>query len=317
MHVAVVGDFPEIAQKNIRSSFPKSWQVDIVRLSDSDSVLQDADVLIPEHIPVDESLLDRAPHLRLVQTGAGYDNVDVAACSKRHILVCNAAGVNANAVAEHTMALMLGWFKNIAYLDDFMKSHRDEQELCYCGGELRGKTVGILGLGAIGQRVAALCQAFGMKVLVYRRHPKTMQGIKQVSLDDLYARSDILTVHVPLTPETRHMVSREAFAKMKKSAVLINTSRGAVLDEKVLTEALQQHEIAGACLDVFEKEPLPQSSPLRRLPNVLLTPHTAGLPDGVKYHRARYAFFVSNIEKVWAAQRPACLINEEIWLVSR
>lgn len=313
MNLVIIGRFPADTGAQIRAFFPADWEVSITESNLAGPYLQNADALIPEHIPIGPSFLDKAPKLRMIQTGAGYDNVDLAECTRRSILVCSAAGVNTAAVAEHTMALILGWFKNIVYLDSFLKAHRDSRELRYSGGELCGKTAGIIGLGAIGQRVSSLCRAFGMNVLGYTRHPKSVQGVEAVSLDELLARSDVVSIHVPATPETRHMIGRQAFQKMKPSAVLVNTARGSVVHEEALIEALSDHQIAGACLDVFEEEPLPQASRLRELPNVILTPHTAGYPDGVKLHEKRYSFFSSNIRQAWSGEMPANLLNRDAW----
>ena len=313
MNLVIIGRFPADTDTQIRAFFPADWEVSITESNLAGPYLQNADALIPEHIPIGPSFLDKAPKLRMIQTGAGYDNVDLAECTRRSILVCSAAGVNTAAVAEHTMALILGWFKNIVYLDSFLKAHRDSRELRYSGGELCGKTAGIIGLGAIGQRVSSLCRAFGMNDLGYASHPKSVQGVETVSLDELLARSDVVSIHVPATPETRHMIGRQAFQKMKPSAVLVNTARGAVVHEEALIEALSDHQIAGACLDVYEEEPLPQASRLRELPNVILTPHTAGYPDGVKLHEKRYSFFSSNIRQAWSGEMPANLLNRDAW----
>lgn len=311
MNLVIIGRFSADTAARIRAFFPPDWKV---ALTGPDNLcLQDAEALIPEHLPVSAALLDRAPKLRMIQTGAGSDNVDLAECTRRGILVCSAAGVNAAAVAEHTMALILGWFKNIVYLDTFLKARRDSRELCYSGGELLGKAAGIIGLGAIGQRVAALCQAFGMNVLGYSRHPKCIQGVENVRLEELLERSDVVSLHVPATPETRHLMDRQAFRRMKPSAVLVNTARGSVVHEADLIEALRRHQIAGACLDVYEEEPLPQASQLRSLPNVLLTPHTAGYPDGVRLHAGRYSFFAGNLQRAWRGELPENLLNQDAW----
>lgn len=304
MNLVIIGRFPADTDTQIRAFFPADWEVSITESNLAGPYLQNADALIPEHIPIGPSFLDKAPKLRMIQTGAGYDNVDLAECTRRSILVCSAAGVNTAAVAEHTMALILGWFKNIVYLDSFLKAHRDSRELRYSGGELCGKTAGIIGLGAIGQRVSSLCRAFGMNVLGYTRHPKSVQGVEAVSLDELLARNDVVSIHVPATPETRHMIGRQAFQKMKPSAVLVNTARGSIIREEDLIEALSDHQIAGACLDVYEEEPLPQASRLRELPNVILTPHTAGYPDGVKLHEKRYSFFPATSGRHGAVKCP-------------
>lgn len=311
MNVLIIGAFPEEAQARQKASFPKDWKVCIAEPEKAAPFFPAAEVLIPEHIPVNRSLLDKLPRLKLVQTGAGYDNVDIEECTRRNIMVCNAKGVNANAVAEHTMAMILAWYKNIVTLDTFMKAHRAEDELSYSGAELEGKTIGIIGLGAIGQKVASLSGAFGMRVIGYDHHPKSVQGVQNVSLDELLAKSDIISLHVPANGETRHLINRHTLEKMKRSALLVNTTRGSVVNEEDLVNALTAHRIAGACLDVFEQEPLGQDSRLRDFPNVILTPHTAGLPDGVKFHAKRQAFFVKNIQKLLNNEIPDNLLNEK------
>lgn len=308
--IAVVGIFSDVSRQRIQAVFPGEWTVRFAPPGEAGSILPEADVLLPEHIRVDAALLSRAPRLRLVQTGAGFDNVDLSACAAQGVWVCNAPGVNAQAVAEHVMALLLAWYKNIPYLDRCMKDRTPEDALRYAGGELWGKTVGIIGLGAVGSAVARLSAAFGMRVLGYSRTVKAMPDVEPVERNALYRQSDVVTVHVPLNGETRHMIGAEAFSSMKPDALFINTSRGAVADEARLLQALRDGEIGGACLDVFEEEPLSPDSPLRDLPNVILTPHTAGFPDGVKFHRARYEFFRRNIQRVMAGRTPEHPLNE-------
>lgn len=308
MRVAVICSVPPETAERIRRCFPAEWEVCVVPPEGAAAVLGSADAVIPEHVPVDRAFLDRAPGLRMVQTGAGYDNVDVAECTRRGIWVCSAAGVNAAAVAEHTMALLLCWYKNIARLDRCLKEGGNMPD--YTGSELSGKTVGIVGLGEIGKRVANCCAAFGMAVIGYSRRPGEVPGVERVELDRLWRESDVVTLHVPLHDGTRHMVGRRELAQMKDTALLINTSRGAVVDEAQLIEALRRGWIGGACLDVFEQEPLAAESPLRTLPNVLLTPHTAGLPDGVRFHEKRYRFFARNIAEFLAGRRPENVRNE-------
>ena len=309
MYILIIGNFPEETREKIRNAFPKEWTVTITEPKNVSSFLQVAEVVVAEHFRVDEQFLGSAPKLRMIQTGSGFDNVDLAACRKRGIQVFSAPGVNAAAVAEHVMALMLSWYKNIPYLDSFMKSHRDEKELDYAGGELAGKTIGIIGTGHIGKKVASLCSIFDMNVLGYSRKKTADSVIEMTELDDLLRRSDIITVHVPLTEESREMIGMAELAKMKKSALLINTSRGAVIEENALIDALRKGQIAGACLDVFTEEPLSQESPLRDMKNVILTPHTAGLPDGVKYHAKRYQYFVNNIKRFMEEQGETELIE--------
>jgi D-3-phosphoglycerate dehydrogenase len=273
--------------------------------------LSDADIVIPEHIRVDKAFLDQAPHLKLVQTGAGFDNVDIDECTRHGVWAANAAGVNAVAVAEHVLAFILSWYKNIPYLDSFMKNKEDEKRLCYTGSELEGKTIGILGLGAIGKNVAKYCNALNMRVIAHHiRSMETKEKIEMVDVDTLYRESDILTVHVYLNDQTRHMLNAAAFKAMKNTVLFINTSRGAIVQEVDLIEALKNRTIAAACLDVFEKEPLSIDSELRNMRNVLLTPHTAGMPDGLKFHKNRYQFFLKNIQQVLSGEAPNSALNK-------
>ena len=309
MKVVITGFFPDAAKDRIIESFPSAWTVRIVMPDEAEQELTDADVLIPEHILINDEILQKAPKLKLVQTGAGYDNVDLCACTMHGVQVCNAAGVNANAVAEHVMAFILCWYKNIVKLDRFLKMDSDEGGLSYCGAELTEKTIGLVGFGHVGKKVAEYCNAFHMNVLVCSRKPTGAAGIEQRDLDSLVRDSDIVSLHVSLNESTRHMINADVLAKMKSDAVLINTSRGGVIDEPQLLHALQKGLIGGACLDVFEDEPLRPDHPFRSLENVILTPHTAGLPDGVKYHRKRYEFFVRNIERVMNNEIPDCRIN--------
>lgn len=299
MKVLIVGYYTEDTVEKIRNVFPDEWNVVAVFPGEEEREILDADILIPEHIPVNETLLKQAAKLKLVQTGAGFDNVDIEACTKYGVQAANAAGVNATAVAEHTFAMILGYYKNIPFLDSFMKQGKDEKQLYYNGAELDGKTIGIIGLGAIGRKVASYCHAMGIKILGYDPYVKECADyIHLVKLEELLKESDIITVHVYLNDETRHMFACDTFEKMKKTAVLVNTARGGIICQQDLIEALKKGEIGGACLDVFEEEPLPADSELRKLSNVILTPHTAGMPDGLKFHKTRYEFFRKNIEAV-------------------
>lgn len=302
MNILIIGEFPESTKARIRACFPENWKLNIVPQENAADHLAVAEAIIPEHARVDVSLLSNAPALKFIQTGAGYDNVDLSACAERGITVCNASGVNANAVAEHVLALILAWYKNIPFLDSHMKKGCIPEAMEYEGAELRGRTAGIIGLGNTGLRTAELCKAFGLNVLGFSHVP--VDGISCVSLDELLSKSDIVSLHVPLTEETFHMIDHRALSIMKSSALLINTSRGAVVNENALVAALENGLIGGACLDVFETEPLPQGSRLRDLPNVILTPHTAGLPDGVRFHQARYDFFAENIRRFFCGEEP-------------
>jgi D-3-phosphoglycerate dehydrogenase len=313
MKILIVGYFTESSKLNIIRHFPKEWNIVIVPPGEEMlHHIKDCQVIIPEHVKIDFNLLSIAKELKLVQTGAGYDNVDIDACTQRGIWAANAAGVNAQAVAEHVMAFILSYYKNIPYLDSFMKSKVDQNQLDYTGSELNGKTIGIIGYGAIGKKVAEFCRVFDMNVLVYARNPVVLsEGIAQVlNFVDLVSKSDIVTVHASLNPQSQKLIDKEVFKKMKNTALFINTARGGIVNEKDLIDALKNRDISGACLDVFEKEPLPIDSELRNLSNVILTPHTAGLPDGLKFHKKRYDFFVNNIKRVENGKEPESKLNQ-------
>lgn len=313
MKILIVGYFNEISKFNIVKSFPQDWNVVIVPPgTEMLTHLEDCQVIIPEHIKVDHSLLAHAKQLKLVQTGAGFDNVDVPACTQHGIWVANAAGVNAQAVAEHVMALILSYYKNIPFLDAFMKNKKDENQLDYTGSELKDKTIGIIGLGAIGKKVAAFCSVFDMKVQAYARKAAAQSDavVKMTDFDTLIRTSDIISVHVPLHEQNERMIDKAVFEKMKNTALFINTARGGIVDESDLVDALKNGNLAGACLDVYESEPLSMDSELRNLGNVILTPHTAGMPDGRKFHKKRYDFFITNIKRIENGEEPESKLNQ-------
>ncbi|QJD85633.1 NAD(P)-dependent oxidoreductase [Cohnella herbarum] len=311
MNVLITGFFNESSKQRVTRSFPEGWNIQIVEPQRCEEFIGEADVLIPEHIEVNEALLSKARNLKFVQTGAGYDNVDIEACTNRNIWVSNAAGVNANAVAEHIFALVLGYYKNISFLDQAMKNREDETKLDYVGGELLGKTIGTIGFGAIGSRVAELAKAFKMNVLAYDAY-KSIENhdVEQVDLDTLIANSDVITVNIFLNPSTRNLVDKTFLNKMKSNALLVNTARGPLVCEEDLINALKNNVIGGACLDVFQVEPLSVNSELRTLKNVILTPHTAGMPDGTKFHETRYRFFVQNIQRIRNNEPPQNNLNQ-------
>lgn len=309
MNLLIIGDYPVATQARMRAAFPVEWQITIAAPDACAPHLADAEAVIPEHVLVDDAFLAQAPRLRFVQVGAGYDNVDLAACSRRGVQVCNAAGLNADAVAEHVMALLLCHYKNICPLNQFMHTGGSAPLPDYHGGELSGRTLGLVGLGHIGRAVAVRAQAFGLRVLGWSYRPIDVPGVEFVLLSQLFAESDIVSLHVPLTDDTRQLIDAAALAQMKPTSLLINTARGGLIDEAALVRALQSGTLGGACLDVFAEEPLPAESPLRQLDNVILTPHTAGYPDGPKFHAKRIAYFAANIQRWLAGDEPQGKLN--------
>jgi glyoxylate reductase len=241
---------------------------------------------------VDAAFLDAAgPRLRVVaHFGVGYDNVDVAAAGERGIVVANTPDVLTGAVAEHTIALVLALLRRVAEGDRLIR-RGEEWELAptfMLGRSLEGRTLGVVGFGRIGREVARLAEAFGMRVVYTRRSGGG------VPLERLLAEADVVTLHTPLTPETRHLIGPEELAAIRPEAVLVNTTRGPVVDEGALVEALLAGRIAGAALDVFEREP--EVSPeLLGLENVVLTPHA-----GSATHEAREAMGMLCVEALRA-----------------
>ena len=246
--------------------------------------IQGADALIVRNqTKVTAALLSKATTLQVIgRAGVGYDNIDVQAANQTGVVVSYSPEENAISVAEHVLGLLLALARKIPGADRSVKNGKWERKK-YHGVELLGKTLGILGLGKIGARVALRAKAFGIRLLTYEAFLPTTHlhftetGACLVSFDQLLAESDFLTVHLPLNEKTRGMLNIKAFEKMKPTAFLINTSRGEIVVEKDLVKALQEGKLAGAALDVRETEPPPAESPLYVLENVILTPHTAGL----------------------------------------
>ena len=231
-----------------------------------------ADVLIVRsRTKVTKELIDSAPKLKIIaRAGSGTDTIDVAYAQSKGIRVINAPGANAQSVAEHTIALMLSLSRDIVNTSIVLKQGKWTKST-YRGFELCGKTLGIVGFGHVGKHVAEIATAIGMNVTVFSR------SRQDAPLRELLEKSDVVSLHVSLSKETEGMLGKSEFALMKPTAVLINTSRGSVIDEMALIDALQQNTIAGAALDVYNNEPLDPTSPLCRLPNVILTPHVASV----------------------------------------
>ena len=241
--------------------------------------LADFDVIctLRERMPIPASLIERLPRLKyIVVTGKRYDTVDVAAAAARGVLVSNTpvAGAGAGGVAELVWGLILSATRHIAAEDRLMRQGGWQH---HAGTTIGGKTLGILGLGGLGRRVAEIAHVFGMQVQAWSQNMTDEQadacGAKRVSKEELFATSDIITVHLALSDRTRGIVGAPELRAMKKTAYLINTARGAIVDEQALIDVLTARSIAGAGLDVYEKEPLPADHAFRSLPNVVITPH--------------------------------------------
>jgi D-3-phosphoglycerate dehydrogenase len=243
------------------------------------ATLYGADAVIVRLFTIDEGDIFRAKRLKVVaKHGVGLDNIDIEAATTAGIPVVYTPTANANAVAEHTLTMMLALCRQIAPASAALREGRFEQRSRYQGVELAGKTLGILGLGRIGSRVAQMAASgLQMKVLAYdpylAKDSYSGPAILIDSLETLLKQADFLSLHVELTPETRHLIDGPKLDMVKATCRLVNTSRGAVIDEEALVRALEAGRLAGAALDVFEEEPLPADHPLLSAPNTLLTPH--------------------------------------------
>lgn len=275
----------------IASRTPKGWTSAVIAAQPDGSYAEedlrevaDADFLVVGLEPAPEVLFAHAKKLKLVQRlGAGYDNIDLEAAARYGVPVCDMPDFNAATVAEHTIMLILALLRRAFESTLLMKAGHWPLSTIVAQGifDLQGKTLGIIGFGAIGQAVAKRVKPFEVRICYYdkrRLDPAEEEelDVSFVSLDHLLSHSDIVTIHLPLTSETQGLIGKDELRKMKRTAILVNTARGAIVDEEALAEALGQGTIAGAGLDVFGGEPLDPRHPLRRCPNVLMTPHTAG-----------------------------------------
>ncbi len=259
----------------------QGWNIIVSNPKEYAQHLATADALLVRSVvQVTPEVLAAAPKLRVIgRAGVGVDNVNLPASTAAGVLVMNTPGGNAVSVAEHTIALMLSMARSIPQASASTKAGKWEKKK-FLGSELRGKTVGVIGLGSIGREVVRRARAFEMKVIAHDPYvtPQIAKdlGLDLVTLNELYAKSDYITVHVSLTPETDKLLNKEAFAMMKKGVRIVNCARGELLDELALKEAIESGKVAGASLDVFTKEPTDASFPLFGMEQVLATPHIGG-----------------------------------------
>lgn len=247
--------------------------------------VKDADIVIANKAPMNESTLKDAPNVKLICLFAtGFDSVDLAYCKSRGIKVANVVNYSTAAVVQHTLLLALALEEKLIHYDNYVKSGEYGAQDRFSNfdrvfGELEGKTWGIVGMGNIGRRVAQVVQTLGCKVIFYSASGKSScTEYERVELDELLSQSDILSLHCPLSDRTRGLINKEAFSKMKKSAILVNVARGPVVDTQALYEALTEGRIAAAGLDVLEKEPISKDNPLGKIKDstkLIITPHMA------------------------------------------
>ena len=274
------------------------------------------DAVIVRLLKIDASDLDQCPDLKVIgKHGVGVDNIDCEAATARGITVVNTPTANANAVAEHTIGLMLALARNTVPASVALREGRFGDHPQFMGVELAGRTLGVVGLGRIGSRVAEMASAgLAMKVRGYDPFltAATYKGPAELatSLDDLFNEADFLSLHVALNPETRHLIDDARIGMLKPGCRIVNTSRGSVIDEGALIRALEEERIAGAAIDVFEEEPVPADHPLCRAPNLLLTPHISSSTRDSMDCMARDS--AQGVVDVLQGRTPAHVVNTEV-----
>lgn len=276
--------FDSLVTYDIFSSFGNVTVHRLLAYEEIAEAVKDADVILCNKSLLDRHTLRLATHLRYIGIFAtGYNNIDLPFCREKGITVCNAGSYSTDAVAQHTFALLLELFSRIGNYNRFVQEGgwvaSDTFSPFVCDHhEIAGKTLGIVGYGHIGSKVAKIAQAFGMDVICHTRHPKENANVRFVSFAELLAQSDVITVHCPLNDDSKRMFGKEQFAAMKKTAFFINTSRGGVIEEEALKEALTNGTIAAAALDVLTEEPMRERCVLLDAPHCFITPHVAWAP---------------------------------------
>jgi len=275
-------------------------------------------IVLRTGISLTEELMGEAPQLLTVsRTGGGVDNVDLEGATKHGVLVTSSLGVNTSTVIEHSLALMLSLYKQLPVLDREVRANNFRIRYKNLPRDVRGKTLGVVGFGRIGSGLAKIChQSLGMKVMAFDEYlPEAVKEANRdwvdfVELDELMQGSDVVSLHIPATAETRGMINRKYFSMMKNRAVLINASRGEVVNETDLAEALNADELGGAGIDVFESEPPAENSPILTAKNTILTPHSAALTNECVVRMAVSA--VERVIDVYEGRKPESIANPEV-----
>jgi len=272
-------------------------------------------VIVSEYIPINASLLERAPRLKaVIAYGAGYDHIDVDSLSERGVQVCNCRGENAQAVAELTFGLLLCLLRRIHRSDRWVrengwpKAGRALPEWI-SGQELWKKNLGIIGLGQIGSIVAKIANGFEMKIVAYDPFVQPKFDVKSSPLKEVLSRADILTLHIPLSSKTEKMIDARALAAMKPEVILVNTSRGRVIDEQALLKALREGRVKGAALDVFSSEPISAEHPFAQMENVVLSPHMGAMTQEAGERLSDTV--ARQVRDILDGRRPECLVNAD------
>jgi D-3-phosphoglycerate dehydrogenase len=307
---------PDVRLDRLENESPEGEFAPVLSSAHAYQIGAARDELAP-HFHVHDAFLKRTPSLLIVSSnGAGFDPVDVEACTRAGVLVVNQSGGNAHSVAEHALGMLLTLSKRIIEADRALRRDRDVNRNALMGTEAQGRTIGIVGIGNVGRRIAELCRGLlGMNVLAYDPYLSKSEiaerGAQKVELDEIMRRSDYVSINCPLTKESRGMIGAREFALMQPHAYFITTARGFIHDEDALLEALKTKQIAGAGLDVWSKEPPPPEHPLLQLDNVLASPHTAGVTREARENMGRIA--AEQILQALDGGRPPRIINPEVW----
>lgn len=273
--------------------------------------IKDAEIILCNKSIMNRMTLKDAKNVKYIGLFAtGYNNVDIEYTNERNITVCNAGSYSTNAVAQHVFALILEHYNKVGEYNKFVKDggwiHSEKFSPFKPMKEMDGRTLGIVGYGSIGKKVAKIAQAFDMKVLAYNRSPKKDEGVRFVEMDELLEKSDIVSIHCPLNRDSEKMCNKDFFSKMKDGALFINTSRGGVVDEQALIDAVKSKKISGAGLDVVAVEPMEKHYDILDIDNIIITPHSAWAPVET---RTRLVEIVKNNIKKWVAGAPVNVIK--------
>jgi phosphoglycerate dehydrogenase-like enzyme len=295
--------------------FDVSWRPYPLNDPEAADVIKDVEFLVLHPAAVSQSVLREARSLRLIQLlTAGYDEIDLKLAAEMGIPVATNGGANGWAVAEHSIALLLALYRRLLASDQSVRKGTWRKPITgFNTFEVAGKTVGLIGAGNIGRKVARRFKSFETRILYHDAFPapdiEKELDARKVPLDELLRESDIISIHLPLLKDTRGLIGKRALSLMKPNAILLNASRGPIVDEQALIEALTEKRIAGAGLDVFETEPIATDNPLLTLENVLLTPHSAGHSYEGWFRRAQFAW--ENIQRVATGEKPLSLAFPE------
>jgi D-3-phosphoglycerate dehydrogenase len=315
-YLDIIAQRPEIRLDKLENETPDEIAQPIMAAAHAYQIGSARDEL-PPRFHARRDLLARMPNLLVVSTnGAGFDTVDVKDCTQAGVLVVNQSGGNAEAVAAHVLAMMLALSKQIIQSNHAMRRDPLLDRRAFTGHDVHGRIIGIVGLGNVGRRVAALCRGlFGMQVIAcdpyLDEETVAARGAAKVTLEELMRRADFVSINCPLDENTRSMIGEKEFALMQPHAYFITTARGSIHDERALAEALRSRRIAGAGIDVWDKEPPPPEHPLLQFDNVIASPHTAGVTHEARVNMGRIA--AEQLIMTLDGKRPPRIVNPQVW----